>query len=224
MQPGLIISDIMMPEMDGIEFLNAVRQDTDTSHTLFILLSAKSSVEDRIKGLEYGADDYLTKPFSPAYLKARVRNLLQKRRELKSWYLNQEDIPGKTGEGKAEETTVNPSSRQLTRFDDAFLRKIIQEIENNIQNSDFKIEDLADTQHISRTVFYRKIKSFTGSSPIELVQEIRIRKAIEYLREGEWRVSEIAYRCGFSSPQYFSRVFKERTGQSPTEYKGGKNG
>ena len=224
MQPGLIISDIMMPEMDGIEFLNVVRQDTDTSHTLFILLSAKSSVEDRIKGLDYGADDYLTKPFSPAYLKARVRNLLQKRRELKSWYLNREDIPGKTGEGNAEERAANPSSRQLTRFDDAFLRKIIQEIENNIQNSDFKIEDLADTQHISRTVFYRKIKSLTGSSPIELVQEIRIRKAIEYLREGEWRVSEIAYRCGFSSPQYFSRVFKERTGQSPTEYKGGKNG
>ena len=125
---------------------------------------------------------------------------------------------------KTEERAANPSSRQLTRFDDAFLRKIIQEIENNIQNSDFKIEDLADTQHISRTVFYRKIKSLTGSSPIELVQEIRIRKAIEYLREGEWRVSEIAYRCGFSSPQYFSRVFKERTGQSPTEYKSGKNG
>ena len=101
--------------------------------------------------------------------------------------------------------------------------KIIQEIENNIQNSDFKIEDLADTQHISRTVFYRKIKSLTGSSPIDLVQEIRIKKAIDFLQKGNLRVSEIAYRCGFSSPQYFSRVFKEKTGQSPTEYKGGKN-
>ena len=109
------------------------------------------------------------------------------------------------------------------RFDDAFIRDIIQEIENNIQNSDFKIEDLADTQHISRTVFYRKIKSLTGSSPIDLVQEIRIKKAIDFLQKGNLRVSEIAYRCGFSSPQYFSRVFKEKTGQSPTEYKGGKN-
>ena len=103
------------------------------------------------------------------------------------------------------------------------MRQTIQEIENKIQNSNFKIEDLADTQHISRTVFYRKIKSLTGISPIDLIQEIRIRKATEYLEKGELRISEIAYRCGFSSPQYFSRVFKEKTGHSPSEYKGGKN-
>ena len=211
-QPSLIISDIMMPVMDGIEFLNAVKQNNDISHTMFILLSAKTSVEDRIKGLEYGADDYITKPFSPSYLKARVHNLLQKRRGLKTWYLHQTD-----------EKAHHQATSQLTRFDDAFIRDIIQEIENNIQNSDFKIEDLADTQHISRTVFYRKIKSLTGSSPIDLVQEIRIKKAIDFLQKGNLRVSEIAYRCGFSSPQYFSRVFKEKTGQSPTEYKGGKN-
>ena len=202
----------MMPVMDGIEFLNAVKQNNDISHTMFILLSAKTSVEDRIKGLEYGADDYITKPFSPSYLKARVHNLLQKRRGLKTWYLHQTD-----------EKAHHQATCQLTRFDDAFIRDIIQEIENNIQNSDFKIEDLADTQHISRTVFYRKIKSLTGSSPIDLVQEIRIKKAIDFLQKGNLRVSEIAYRCGFSSPQYFSRVFKEKTGQSPTEYKGGKN-
>lgn len=215
LQPGLIISDIMMPQMDGIEFLDAVKQNPETSHTLFILLSAKSSVDDRIKGLEYGADDYITKPFSPAYLKARVRNLLQKRSEWKDYYLSQAEHPTTPSSGKVDEP-------QLTRFDDAFMREITRQIEENMQKSDFKIEDLADTQHISRTVFYRKIKSLTGLSPIDLVQEVRIRKSIELLRAGELRVSEIAYRCGFSSPQYFSRVFKEKTGLSPTEYKGGK--
>lgn len=215
-QPGLVISDVMMPIMDGIELLDTVKQNPDISHTPFILLSAKTSVEDRIKGLEYGADDYITKPFSSSYLKARVRSLLQRRREWKDFYLTRaKEMPEKKDSEKSQDS--------LTRFDDAFMRQIIQEIENNIQNSDLKIENLADTQHISRTVFYRKIKSLTGISPIDLIQEIRIRKATEYLEKGELRVSEIAYRCGFSSPQYFSRVFKEKTGHSPSEYKGGKN-
>lgn len=215
-QPGLVISDIMMPIMDGIELLDTVKRNPDISHTPFILLSAKTSVEDRIKGLEYGADDYITKPFSSSYLKARVRSLLQRRRELKDFYLTRT-------EEKPEKNDAKQSPDSLTRFDDAFMRQTIQEIENNIQNSDFKIEDLADTQHMSRTVFYRKIKSLTGISPIDLIQEIRIKKAMEYFEMGELRVSEIAYRCGFSSPQYFSRVFKEKTGYSPSEYKGGKN-
>lgn len=202
--------------MDGIELLDTVKRNPDISHTPFILLSAKTSVEDRIKGLEYGADDYITKPFSSSYLKARVRSLLQRRRELKDFYLTRT-------EEKPEKNDAKQSPDSLTRFDDAFMRQTIQEIENNIQNSNFKIEDLADTQHISRTVFYRKIKSLTGISPIDLIQEIRIRKATEYLEKGELRISEIAYRCGFSSPQYFSRVFKEKTGHSPSEYKGGKN-
>lgn len=215
-QPGLVISDIMMPIMDGIELLDTVKRNPDISHTPFILLSAKTSVEDRIKGLEYGADDYITKPFSSSYLKARVRSLLQRRRELKDFYLTRT-------EEKPEKNDAKQSPDSLTRFDDAFMRQTIQEIENNIQNSNFKIEDLADTQHISRTVFYRKIKSLTGISPIDLIQEIRIRKATEYLEKGELRISEIAYRCGFSSPQYFSRVFKEKTGHSPSEHKGDKN-
>ena len=215
-QPGLVISDIMMPIMDGIELLDTVKRNPDISHTPFILLSAKTSVEDRIKGLEYGADDYITKPFSSSYLKARVRSLLQRRRELKDFYLTRT-------EEKPEKNDTKQSPDSLTRFDDAFMRQTIQEIENNIQNSNFKIEDLADTQHISRTVFYRKIKSLTGISPIDLIQEIRIRKATEYLEKGELRISEIAYCCGFSSPQYFSRVFKEKTGHSPSEYKGSKN-
>ena len=215
-QPSLVISDIMMPIMDGIELLDTVKRNPDISHTPFILLSAKTSVEDRIKGLEYGADDYITKPFSSSYLKARVRSLLQRRRELKDFYLTQT-------EEKPEKNDTKQSPDSLTRFDDAFMRQTIQEIENNIQNSNFKIEDLADTQHISRTVFYRKIKSLTGISPIDLIQEIRIRKATEYLEKGELRISEIAYRCGFSSPQYFSRVFKEKTGHSPSEHKGDKN-
>ena len=171
---------------------------------------------DKILGLEYGADDYITKPFSSSYLKARVRSLLQRRRELKDFYLTRT-------EEKPEKNDAKQSPDSLTRFDDAFMRQTIQEIENNIQNSNFKIEDLADTQHISRTVFYRKIKSLTGISPIDLIQEIRIRKATEYLEKGELRISEIAYRCGFSSPQYFSRVFKEKTGHSPSEHKGDKN-
>ena len=131
-QPSLIISDIMMPVMDGIEFLNAVKQNNDISHTMFILLSAKTSVKDRIKGLEYGADDYITKPFSPSYLKARVHNLLQKRRGLKAWYLHQTD-----------EKAHHQATSQLTRFDDAFIRDIIQEIENNIKEIT-KIENVTD--------------------------------------------------------------------------------
>ena len=205
--PTLIISDIMMPRMDGIELLNAIKQSHDTSHIPTILLSAKSSIDDRIKGLDYGADDYITKPFSSSYLKARIRTLLQKRKDLRTYYLAQEDAKKPT------------EPENITKFDDEFIKQIIGLIEKNLQNNDFKIEDMAETLHMSRTVFYRKIKSITDISPIDLVQEIRLKEAVRLLETGGYRVSEIAYQCGFSSPQYFSRVFKDKFGCTPSEYK-----
>ena len=164
--PDLIISDIMMPVMDGIELLEAVKKNHDISHIPFILLSAKASLDDRIQGLEYGADDYITKPFSSSYLKARISSLLKQRDALRRHFTR------KSGD-------ISPSIPQITHFDETFINQIVQAVEEGLQNPDFKIEDLADSMNLSRTVFYRKIRSLLGVSPIDFVRDMRIKRAVQ---------------------------------------------
>lgn len=204
--PDIVISDIMMPEMDGIELLEAVKKNPDVSHIPLVLLSAKASLDDRIHGLEYGADDYITKPFSSGYLKARIISLLKQRDVLRAYY---------TGSKKQ----ISPSMPQITHFDEMFINQIVQAVEDGLQNSDFTIEDLAETMRMSRTVFYRKIKSLLGVSPIDFVKDMRVKRAVQLLDSNEYTVSEVAYMSGFSSPQYFNRVFKGIMNCTPTEYK-----
>lgn len=204
--PDVIISDIMMPEMDGIELLETVKKNPNVSHISFILLSAKASLDDRIQGVEYGADDYITKPFSASYLKARIISLLKQRSLLRMYY---------TGNGQQ----ISPSMPQITHFDEMFINQIVQAVEDNLQNPDFTIEDLAITMSMSRTVFYRKIKSLLGVSPIDFVKSMRVKRSVQLLDSNEYTVSEVAYMSGFSSPQYFNRVFKNVMNCTPTEYK-----
>lgn len=213
--PDIVISDIMMPEMDGIEYLKQVKGNSDICHIPIILLSAKSSLNDQIQGLEYGADEYITKPFSSAYLKARVNSLLKQRQMLYDYYVLK--VKGEKDIGLMEQ--LAPSAPQVTHFDDDFIRNILQSVEENIQNSEFKIDDLAGAMSMSRTVFYRKVKSLMGVSPVDFVKTMRIKRAAQLLEQDEFTVSEIGYMSGFTTPQYFSRVFKEAMGCTPKEYK-----
>lgn len=222
--PDVVVSDVMMPEMDGIELLNAVKTNHNVCHIPVIILSAKASLDDRIKGLEYGADGYITKPFSSAYLRARLKSVLQQRSHLKEFLLagrSLDEVLVTTTEDKQEHRLedLSPSLPQITHFDEEFIKNIIQSVEDNLNNPDFKIEDLADSMGMGRSMFYRKIKSILGVSPIDFVKDMRVKRSVQLLESGEYTVSEVAYMCGFSSPQYFSRVFKAAMGATPTEYK-----
>ena len=220
--PDMIISDIMMPYMDGIELLKEIKANHNISHIPFILLSAKAELDDRIKGLEYGADDYITKPFSSGYLHARISSILKQRKTLRDFFMKQNaSFSDKRNmeEQSVSLDTLSPSMPPITNFDEEFIKKIIQIVETKLQDPDFKIEDLADTMKMGRTVFYKKIKSMLGVSPIDLVKDMRVKRAIQLLDSENYNISQIAYMSGFSSPQYFSRVFKELKNCTPSEYK-----
>lgn len=217
--PDLIVSDVMMPEMDGIELLAAVKVNRDTSHIPVILLSVKASVDDRVRGLEYGADDYIAKPFNSAYLKARIESLIRQRSSLAAYYLGSSLKDSDKTEKKQPDVKLEQVLESVPSFNNTFIQEVIRLVDENLQNPDFKIDDLAETMNMSRAVFYRKIKTFTGASPIDLVKEMRLKRALELLDADTYSLSEVAYQSGFSSPQYFSRVFKEQMQCTPNEYK-----
>ena len=217
--PDLIVSDVMMPEMDGIELLAAVKVNRDTSHIPVILLSAKASVDDRVRGLEYGADNYIAKPFNSAYLKARIESLIRQRSSLAAYYLGSSLKDSDKTEKKQPDVKLEQVLESVPSFNNTFIQEVIRLVDENLQNPDFKIDDLAETMNMSRAVFYRKIKTFTGASPIDLVKEMRLKRALELLDADTYSLSEVAYQSGFSSPQYFSRVFKEQMQCTPNEYK-----
>lgn len=217
--PDLIVSDVMMPEIDGIELLAAVKVNRDTSHIPVILLSAKASVDDRVRGLEYGADDYIAKPFNSAYLKARIESLIRQRSSLAAYYLGSSLKDSDKTEKKQPDVKLEQVLESVPSFNNTFIQEVIRLVDENLQNPDFKIDDLAETMNMSRAVFYRKIKTFTGASPIDLVKEMRLKRALELLDADTYSLSEVAYQSGFSSPQYFSRVFKEQMQCTPNEYK-----
>lgn len=213
--PDLIISDVMMPVMDGLEMVRQIKQNHDICHIPIILLSAKSSLDDRIAGLEQGIDDYITKPFSATYLKARIASLLQQRKYLQEMYM------AKLSEGKkiSDSDMLTPSQPQITPHDEQFMQKVMQFMEEQMDNSELTIEDFADKLLLSRTLFYRKLKSIVGLTPIDFVREIRIKRAMQLIDSGEYTFSEIAYMTGFNDPKYFGKCFKKVTGNNPSEYK-----
>lgn len=213
--PDIVISDIMMPEMDGIEYLKAVKTNNDISHIPIILLTAKSAIEDRIEAIEYGADSYITKPFSANYLKTCISSLIKVREQLRDYYLLKSDNLKVQIQPSQE---WEPSIPQITNYDDEFINNVIVCIEENISKTDFKIDIIAENMHMSRSVFYRKIKAIVGLSPIDFVKNIRIKRAIQLLETKQFTISEISYQSGFTSPQYMSKIFREIAGCSPTEY------
>ncbi|GGF22076.1 hybrid sensor histidine kinase/response regulator [Flavobacterium limi] len=208
--PDFIISDIMMPEMNGIELLKKIRTNIETSHVPVILLTAKTTIESQLEGLTYGADDYITKPFSVSYLKARIENLLNQRKRLQEIF------------GAIEETEFkefNPKPHLISDQDEEIMLKVIQIIEENIDNNDFSVEDLGSFVGLNRTTFYYKIKSLTGYSPVEFIRDIRIKRAAQLITTNQLLIKEIAYMTGFSDIKYFNKSFKKKYGVTPMEYR-----
>lgn len=215
--PDIIISDVMMPVMDGLELVKKLKEDRTTCHIPVIILSAKSSLDDRIAGLEQGIDDYITKPFSSTYLKARITSLLRQRQQLQEIYMakaSEQQLAGAVSVHSYE-----PSTPELISLDEQFMQRVMMFIEENIGNPNLEIEEMAEHLYMSRTVFYRKLKSITGLTPVEFIREIRLKRAVQLLDSDNYSVSQVAYMIGFNDPKYFSKCFKKMMGMTPTEYK-----
>ena len=215
--PDLIISDVMMPVMDGLDMVKTIKADHDTCHIPIIILSAKSSLDDRIAGLEQGIDDYITKPFSSTYLKTRILSLLRQRKQLQDLYLSK--LAEHTQEENNNINEWEPSQPQVTPYDEQFMQQVMSFMEEQMDNTDITIDDFANKLMLSRTVFYRKLKSIVGLTPVDFVCEMRIKRAAQLIERSEYSFSQIAYMTGFSDPKYFSRRFKKIMGVTPTEYK-----
>ncbi len=207
--PDLIISDVMMPNMDGIQMLDQLKNDIRTSHIPVILLTAKSSVESQIEGLKYGADLYITKPFHTNYLLASVENLISSRKKLF------EQLSGAFGK---KVLNLGPEEIVITSKDEAFLKETIKIVEQGMTNPEFNIDNVAAGIGMGRTTFYKKLKSLTSLSPVELVRDMRLQRSKQLLDSGTQNVSEIGYLSGFNSLPYFSTCFKEKYKISPSSY------
>ena len=203
--PDVIISDIMMPEMDGLQLCRRVKEDINTSHIPVILLTAKTAMENRLEGLDVGADAYITKPFSLVELELSIKNLLESRNSIKNHFLKF---------GSLEEVDVTMNNR-----DQAFLLKLSRIVEENLENSSFNITEFTKHAGVSRSLLHLKLKKLANLSASEFIKTIRLGKAGELLRKTDLTVSEVAYKVGYSDPNYFSRSFKEFYKVNPTEYK-----
>jgi signal transduction histidine kinase/DNA-binding response OmpR family regulator len=201
--PDLIISDVMMPEMDGMQLCKASKTNRATSHIPVILLTAQAGDEAKIQGLEYGADDYLTKPFNSRELLIRVKNLVEQRENLKLVF-------GKNG-------SMVSSLGRLSSMDERFLEQVKNAIEKNLSNEFYSVEELASDVGFSRSQLNRKIKAITTKSPNLLIREFRLTRAKQMLEQKTATVSEIAYEVGYSNLSYFSRSYKDYFGVNPSE-------
>ena len=206
--PDIIISDIMMPEMNGIEFCDYVKTNTLYSHIPVILLTAKTDIKYKIEGLEHGADAYLEKPFSVEHLEAQIHNLLENRQKLRETMASSPLTPIRNyGKNKADE---------------AFLNEISNIIDKHITNVDFSVDDLAQEIAMSRSNLYRKVKGLSGLTPNDFIRLVRLKKAVKLMQEGENRINEICYMVGFNTSSYFAKCFKHQFGILPKDFVKGK--
>ncbi|WP_442587251.1 hybrid sensor histidine kinase/response regulator transcription factor [Pedobacter sp. AW31-3R] len=205
--PDLVLTDVMMPEMTGIEMLDRIKNNPAISHIPVILLSAKFSIESQLAGLKYGADHYIQKPFHKEYLMTTIDNLISQRKRLFEHLLKDR----KMGQ-------VNCSSIPVTTHDQQFLKEVLEIVEGKMTDPQFNIDTVVEMMHMSRSPFYKKLKSLTGFSPVEFVREVRLKRSLQYLDAGEQNISLIAYELGFNSAKYFSTCFRQRFQVSPTDY------
>ncbi|MEZ5082589.1 MAG: ATP-binding protein [Bacteroidales bacterium] len=209
--PDIIISDVMMPNMDGNEFCKKVKTDERTSHIPVILLTARASKESRIEGLETGADDFITKPFDGDELQIRVNNLIDQRKRLSAALESRI-------EKSHSATKLDFEHMGINSMDDKFLQKAKEVVEENLSNPEYTIEDFASAMALSRSQLHRKLKALVNNSGTEFIRTMRLNYAIELLQKKTGTISEIAYDVGFNSPTYFSQLFREKYGMSPTEF------
>lgn len=202
--PDIIISDILMPVIDGLQMCSKLKEDIATSHIPIILLTSKSSIEDQITGFDTGADDYIPKPFSVDLLQSRIKNIIKNRTELRKLFLGN-IIP------KPEDLTTNKSDEQ-------FLIRAMQIVSDNIENPSFDIETFSQNMNVSKSLLHKKLVAIVGMSPYNFVLNLRMKKAATMLGNSDLSITNIAYKIGFTDPKYFSRYFRKFFNQSPTEY------
>ncbi len=200
----LVISDVMMPEMDGFEFCKRIKSSIEFSHIPVILLTAKNTLQSKIEGLELGADVYIDKPFSPEFLQVQASSLIANRNKIKAYF--------------SSSPLLHLKSIAPTKADEQLLEQIQSIIDQNISNPDLDVEQLADQMHMSRPTLYRKIKSISNLSPNELINLSRLKKAAQLLDNRIYKIYEISEMVGYSSQTQFGRVFAKQFGMSPTEY------
>lgn len=234
--PDFIITDVNMPVMDGLEMVRHIKENRDTCHIPIIVLSAKASLDDKLKGLSEGVDDYITKPFSATYLHHRIENIVAQRKMLQDSLLENLRLDEEVGDEQrcysvaevgGEDTTVDSykgvlENAQLEEEDRKMMEKLLAYLEENMANADLKIADLSSEVCMSRTVFYGKMKSIVGMSPIDFVRYLRLQRAERLVVTTQLPLSTIAYQVGFSDPNYFGKCFKKAMGMSPTEYRAAK--
>ena len=209
--PDLIVSDVMMPVMNGLEFCQQVKRDVISSHIPVILLTARALSQHQIEGYQSGADAYITKPFSQELLLVRIDNLLRSRHQLRDLWSSRPV----EAENKPEETA--PSDTSENQIENAFIARFKKVVEEQMGNSNISVEDLAARMGLSRVQLYRKVKALTGCTPIDLLRKARLAQAQRLLQESTLSVSEIAYKVGFASPSYFTKCYKDEFGTVPGE-------
>jgi signal transduction histidine kinase/ligand-binding sensor domain-containing protein/DNA-binding response OmpR family regulator len=205
--PDLIISDVMMPQMDGIELCSELKNNIATSHIPIILLTARASEAFELSGLQTGADDYITKPFNPMIVQMRVRNMLENRNKLKAYYLKKVRFEPDTEVAVAE------------NLDEVFLRKAIDLVNANMQNENLGIEMMVDQLFMSQSTLFRKIKSLTGLSITGFIRALRVKKAAQLILQSNMKMSDVAYEVGFNDYKYFKKSFQQQFGCLPSEYR-----
>lgn len=202
--PDLVVSDIMMPLMDGIELAKKIKGETITAHIPIILLSAMGSEEKQLEGLNVGVNDYITKPFTFEILASKIRNLIAQQKLLQKRFQTQIEI--------------NPSEVTVTPVDEKFLKQALEIVEKYMDEPDFSVEDFSREMFMNRVTLYRKILSITGKTPLEFIRSIRLKRAAQLLEKSGMSIAEIAYEVGFNNPKVFSKSFKEEFHVSPSQY------
>jgi signal transduction histidine kinase/ligand-binding sensor domain-containing protein/DNA-binding response OmpR family regulator len=203
--PDLVVSDVMMPVMDGLAMCTELKKDVRTSHIPVILLTARNTQEQKLEGYNTGADDYLTKPFNFEILEARIKNLIVLRKSMNKNF--------------NKRMNISPSEVEVVSQDEKLVRKAIELVEKSIANPDFSVEELSREMGMSRVLLYKKLLSLTGKTPIEFIRTLRLKRAAKLLEKSQLSVAEVAYQVGFNNPKYFARYFKTEFDIYPSEYK-----
>ncbi len=202
--PDLIVSDISMPEMNGIDLCRKIRDDRRTASIPVILLTALTGEEQQLTGLETGASDYMTKPFNVEILLSRVRNLLNQQENIRKTYQKQ--------------VQVVASEPEAAPVEDDFVRRALAYVELNLSDPDLSVEGLSREMFMSRAALYKKLFTLTGQTPAEFIRQIRLQRAKQLLGRGATTVAEVAYQVGFNNPKNFAKIFKETYGELPSSY------
>ncbi|RYY57948.1 MAG: response regulator transcription factor [Chitinophagaceae bacterium] len=200
----LIISDVMMPVMDGFQFCRALKENVETSHIPILLLTAKNTLQSRIEGLEIGADAYMEKPFSPEHLQVQIASLLMNRNKVKQYF--------------ASSPFAHIHSMAYTKADEHFLERIQEVILNHIADVELDVEHLAKYVNMSRPTLYRKLKEISDLTPNEMINLTRLKRAVVLLKEAQLTVAEISEQTGYASPTVFARSFQRQFGVNPSEF------